>query len=311
MKATKVFAILGLTLVLLCAAAFGEEESLIEQHPVLDAAFSLLEEGNPIAEKYRLITGARVESVFPCGLPYLHGGTHEYVRDGEPLLFSRAPEYAVAALGEVTTAKDETGFYQQDRTYLYGLDGAGFTQWICAQVGWPRHDELQSMINAYQKYGAAHHLYSQRRGMDMPPYNRVAQTLELGDMLVAKKGTRHIMMFIGTLREFGFTAETAPELADYLDYPLVVHCGRNPDYPARIKKYLEDRADDPYYADVHLPIGGVCVSIIGPRPKDAPHDVYESLYTYYYFDLDGYRLTLWDIEAATSFCWYRIPLDEE
>ncbi len=300
MKATNAFAVLALMLILLCASALGEEESLIRQNPALDAAFSMLEESNPIAEKYRSITGAQTESVFPCGLPYFHGGNHEFARDGELLLFSRAPDYAVARIGEVTKAKDETGFYRADRTYLYGLDGAGFSQWICAQVGWPRHDDLQSMINAYQQYGETHHLYSQRRGMDMPPYNRVAKTLEIGDMLVAKKGPRHIMMFIGTLRQYGYTAETAPELADYLDHVLVIHCGPNPDYAPRMEQYLAEHGEE--YAGVSLPNGGVCLSIIGADLVDAPHQ--EDGFAW--FDLNGYKLTVWDLESATSYCWFRI-----
>ena len=92
--------------------------------------------------------------------------------------------------------------------------------------------------DGYGKYGK-YHLYSHRKGQEMPPYAELAQHLEIGDLLAAKKGSRHIMMFIGTLRQFGFTAETAPELADYLDYTLVIHSGPNPDYGARMQQFLD------------------------------------------------------------------------
>ncbi len=284
---------------LMTLTAFAQEDSgLVERNPLIDSAFTMLEEGNIFLEKYNQITGADLEVHFKEGLPYFWGGMHNFVFNGGPLLFSRKPEFA-------RKTDFSNGF-----KYLYGLDCSGYIRWVFSEVGWPTLDSLTSIALEYNVYGKDH-LYSQRPGMEMPPYEQLARELRVGDLLIGKIGTRHVMMFIGTLREFGFTAETAPELADYLDYPLVVHCGRNPDYAGRIKKYLEDRADDPYYADVHLPIGGVCVSIIGPRPKDAPHEVYSDMHTYYYFDLNGYRLTLWDIKAATSFCWYRIPLDEE
>lgn len=287
---------------LMSIPAFAEENAadLVKQDPLLDAAFSMLEKGNPILEKYNEITGADVQVHFEYGLPYFFGGTYDFMFKGEPLLFSREPEYARRSCWE------QTKFYDKNKLYLYGLDCSGYTRWIFNEVGWPRHDKLSSMINQYGKYEKNYHVYSHRKGKEMPPYNELAPTLQLGDLLVAKEGARHVMMFIGTLRDYGYTAETAPELAEYLDYTLVIHSGPNPEYGARMQKYLDEHADDSYYKDVNIPNGGVCVSIIGAPVESAPHQVEDSNVLYYYFDLDGYKLTIWDLEAATSFCWFRI-----
>ena len=289
----------------LCSlCTFAEEDNgLVKQDPLLDAAFSMLEEGNPILEAYNEITGANVEPYFEYGLPYFFGGTYDYKIKGEQLLFSRLPEYAKRSCWE------QTRFYDKNKVYLYGLDCSGYTRWVYNEVGWPRHDKLSSMINEYGKYGKKNHVYSHRKGKEMPPYDELAETLELGDLLVVKpkEGGRHVMMYIGTLRDYGFTEETAPELMDYLDYVLVIHCGPNPMYGERVQQYLAEHADDPYYSNVNIPNGGVCVSLIGVPEQDASYVVEDSGSEYYCFDLNGYPLTIWwELPTATSFCWFRI-----
>ena len=291
-----------MSLISMCVFAEGDDEAagLVKQDPLLDAAFSMLEAGNPILEAYNEITGAGVEPIFEYGLPYFFGGTYDYMINGEQHLFARLPEYSKRSCWE------QTKFYDKNKVYLYGLDCSGYTRWIYNEVGWPRHDKLSAMINQYAKYEKKNHVYSHRKGMEMPPYEELAATLQLGDLLVAKEGARHVMMFIGTLRDYVFTAETAPELQDYLDYTLVIHSGPNPDYGARMQKFLDEHADDPYYNGVNIPDGGVNVSIIGVPTVDAPHQVEDSNNLFYYFDLNGYKITIWDLEAATSFCWFRI-----
>lgn len=305
MRLTKsLFALLLAMMTLFSVSAPVQAEEtvkLVQRDPLLDAAFSMLEEGNPFLNAYNEITGANVTVHFKYGLPYFFGGTYDYMISGKQHLFSREPEYAKRSCWE------QTKFYDKGKVYLYGLDCSGYTRWIYNEVGWPRHDKLSAMINEYGKYGKTNHVYSHRPGKEMPPYGELAATLQLGDLLVAKEGARHVMMFIGTLREFGFTAETAPELADYLDYTLVIHSGPNPDYGPRMQRFLDEHADDPYYNNVNIPNGGVNVSIIGVPVNDAPHQVEDSNVLYHYFELpDGYKITIWDLEAATSFCWFRI-----
>lgn len=273
----------------------------VERSELLDTAFSMLEKDNAFLLRYNELTGANVEARFEYGLPYFFGGKHDQEIDGVPLVFTREPEYAKRVCWETTH------FYRKDAYYLYGFDCSGYTQWIFSEVGWPEHDKLDAMINQYGKYGKKYHVYSHRKGKEMPPYSELAQTLEIGDLLVGKKGARHIMMFIGTLRDFGFTAETAPELADYLDYTLVIHCGPNPMYGQRMQQYLDEHAEDPYYTDVKIPNGGVGISIIGVPTQDAPHHGEDGGETYAWFELpDGYKITIWDLPACTSFCWFRM-----
>ena len=52
-----------ITLSSLCAFAEGDGDTagLVQQNPLLDVAFSMLEAGNPILEAYNEITGAGVE----------------------------------------------------------------------------------------------------------------------------------------------------------------------------------------------------------------------------------------------------------
>lgn len=289
---------------LMSIPAFAEDETtLVQQDPLLDAAFSMLEVGNPILDAYNEITGAGVEPYFEYGLPYFFGGTYDYKVKGEQYLFSRLPEYAKRSCWE------QTRFYDKGKVYLFGLDCSGYTRWIYNEVGWPKHDTLSGMINEYGKYAKKNHVYSHRPGKEMPPYDELAATLELGDLLVVKpkEGGRHVMMFIGTLRDYGFTAENAPSLANYLDYTLVIHCGPNPMYGPRMQQYLDEHADDPYYDNVNIPNGGVCVSLIGVPVEEAEYQVEDSGTTYYCFDLNGYPLTIWwELPTATSFCWFRI-----
>ncbi len=293
MRLMKYILIFALAALLSGAGALAQEqaEDLVQRNPLLDAAFSMLEEGNPFLAAYNEIAGAQVESRFACGLLYAEGETFDSLHDSGWPLFSRSPDY--------TRLKG--------KRKLAGMDCATFTNWIYQQAGWPRHDTLQAMTNQYGKYGRKNHLYSHRRGMEMLPYAELAGTLQVGDLLVVRAGERHSMMFIGTLRQYGFTAETAPEMADYLDYALVIHCDPNPNTRTRVQQYLTAHADDPEYADITLPDGGAAISIIGVPAGDMPHWVREGTREYRHFELPGgYRITLWDMEQVSTFCWFRI-----
>lgn len=290
-------AVLLLVLLTLCPLAGAE----VERSPLLDAAFSMLEKDNIFLTRYNELTGAEVEATFEYGLPYFFGGKHDDEINGGLRVFAREPLYAKRDCWE------STHFYRKGKQYLYGFDCSGFTQWIFAEVGWPEHDKLDAMVNQWGKYEKKHHVYSHRKGKQMPPYDQLAANLQVGDLLVGKKGARHVMMFIGTLRDFGFTAEEVPELAAYLDYALVIHCGTNPMYGERMTRFLAEHADDPYYDGVLTPDGGVAVSLIGVPLKNAPHRAKVDGTEHSWFELpDGYKLTIWDLPSATSFAWFRM-----
>jgi cell wall-associated NlpC family hydrolase len=119
----KRIAALLLLLVMMGTAAAAE----VEASPVLNAAFSMLEAGNPFLVRYNELTGSGVEAVFELGAPYFFGGKHDYESYGEPHMYLRLPDYAKRKCWETTH------FYRKNAEYLYGFDCSGFTQYIFAQ----------------------------------------------------------------------------------------------------------------------------------------------------------------------------------
>ena len=114
------------------------------------------------------------------------------------------------------------------------------------------------------------------------------------------------MMYIGTLADYGFTAEEIPELADYLDYPLVIHCGPSPVYGEIYEQVIAENPE--LYGKCKTTNGGVEVSILGVPLDVAPHFEHVQVNDFYYFMIDEgkYPLTIWDLPGCTSFCWFRI-----
>lgn len=270
----------------------------VERSPFLDAAFRCLEKDNVFQRRYNEITGANVESIMELGIPYYFGG-----RDMDRIT-SRYPEYSTYKCWETTK------FYRKDQRYIDGFDCSGFTKWIYSEVGMPEHDSLSNMILKWEYERNGSHLYNHRPGHEMPPYDQLKDTLQVGDLLVAKHGARHIMMYIGTLNDYRFTAEEVPELAEYLDYPLVIHCGPSPVYGARFQEYIDNAGD--FYRTVKTTNGGVEVSILGIPLDKAPIQEHVQIDDFSYFLLsDGnYPLTIWDLPSCTSFCWFRFPEDQ-
>jgi hypothetical protein len=264
-----VFALLG---VLFPASA------LVEKRLELNAAFSMLEEGNPFLLRYNEIAGAGIKARYPLGLPYMFGG-----KDAQNLM-------------TVWYSKETTKNFKKGEKYLYGFDCSGFTNWINFMSGKPQHDSLEQMI-------ANRGLY-RRNQLDVKdiPFDTLCQALEVGDYLVASaESGRHIMMYIGTLADFGYTAADAPELKDYLTYPLVVHCGLCPPYAQRYQVYIDENNLNCNTTD-----GGVAVAVVGMPVSAAPHYLYAQNYDHYYFDLNGYFLRVYDLEAATAYVWFRM-----
>lgn len=297
-----------LLLILLCGVCVSANAEL-EKNPLLDAAFSALEKDNIFQRRYNELTGSNVESLFDLGVPYFFG---QQVSNGKLLnktyLVSKYPEYAIKKCLEVTKT-----FVKGD-LYIYGFDCSGYTRWIYDQCGLGMHPGLQDMITKgqYRQY----HLYNGGKNWtskkkEMPAYNELKDTLQVGDLLVTKHSARHIMMYIGTLSDYGFTAEEVPDLAPYLDNPLVIHCGPSPFYGERFQKLIDENPER--YGRCHTTNGGVEVSILGVKPEEATYHttvfhtkIYSADYDYFLIDDGNYMLTLRDIDNATSFCWYRM-----
>jgi hypothetical protein len=266
----------ALLLVLAFLFAALQACALVERSLELNAAFSMLEEGNPFLERYNGITGAEIEARFPLGVPYLFGGKDE------------------SRLLTVCYATDSSKNFTKGEPYLYGFDCSGFTDWINFQAGKPKLDTLEQLITNRGLYGK-----NRVDVRDIPPAE-LYKVLRVGDFLVANAGRRHILMYIGTLADYGYTAEDAPELKDYLTYPLAVHCGLCPPYGERYAAYIRENALDCNTTD-----GGVAVAIVGVPVSDAPHSVTAYNYEHYYFDLNGYFLRIYDLSEATSTVWFR------
>ena len=268
---------LSLLAALVVLVSFAPAQALVERSPLLDTAFVMLEEGNPILERYNGITEANVEPRYKYGMPYMFGGKSE--------------EY----LMKVWKAWETTTYFRAGEKYVYGFDCSGYVNWVATQNGLPELDSLSNMILKWGLYGDTNHL-----PIKDVPYDELKDHLTVGDYLVGKHRGRHIMMYIGTLSDYGYTAEDVPELADYLDYPILINSGSNPFYYQRYTKYIEENG-----LDCNSTNGGVCIYIVGVPLDQAPHSIENNRQTFYYFDMDGYMLTVYDIFSCTSYVWFR------
>ncbi len=264
-------------LILMFLFAFSSASALVERSMELNAAFSMLEEGNPFLARYNGITGANVQARYPLGLPYFYGGKDE------------------ARLMTVCYATDSSKNFTLNQKYIYGFDCSGFTNWINFETGKPQHGTLEQMITNRGLYR------DNQLDTSGIPFDLLSQTLKVGDYLVANHDGRHIMMYIGTLADFGYTAADAPELEAYLTYPLLVHCGLCPPYAERYRAYIEENNLNCNNTD-----GGVAITIVGMPVSEAPHYLYADHYDHYYFDLDGYFLRVYDIGSTSSYVWFRM-----
>ena len=113
------------------------------------------------------------------------------------------------------------------------------------------------------------------------------------------------MIYIGTLRDFGYTAEEEPSLAEWLDYPLVIHCGLSPFYGERFQQIIDENPDK--YEGCTTTDGGVAVSIVGVNPEDAPvHEhVQNTDYDWFVMNDGGYVLSVVNLSDVKYYAWYR------
>ena len=323
MKRYLAFGLLCLILFSGFAVAEEAETAQIARNPYLDIALSCLEKDNLILTRYNEITGADIQPMLETGMPYYFGG-QDYSR-----------------LLTVGSVWETTRYGIKGQKYVYGFDCVGYVRYIQTQMGDELIPSLSDMIlkrtGQYKDYvlteiaeitapfslswnsdavvvSAGKRLKKPKKYLgfeeEQAAYKQVAELLEIGDLFTANHGGRHVMIYIGTLREYGYTAEEAGELGSYLDYPLFINCVWNPDYVERMEKYI---ADNGLKA---LPNkGGVCITIVGPRTEDAPHMIADTERVqrpknFYYFELEGYHLSLLDLSDATSYVWWRTPEDK-
>lgn len=268
--------LLAALILLLLPCTAGADRSVF-----LDAALTMLEDGNPFLIHYNEETGAGLEARYVLGCPYFWGGRQ------------------ISRILNPASPGQNSDYYQKDHQYLYGLDCVGFTRWVMNQAGLANHDQISNLLNRtmYKEY--LNYRASKTTGEEW------AQQLKRGDLVALQhaSGGFHIAMYIGTLWDFGYTAKTLPEaLNPYLYYPLVIHCTGSSDYYERYRTCLEETSD----GTVLPPYGGVIVSIL---------DVPASAATGYTpdildlkkpcFDLEGYHLEILDLSVEKRERWIR------
>lgn len=287
--------ILAILCAVLIALPIGAVQAEVERHMLLDEAFMMLEKGNIFVRRYNEITGAEIDPWFELGVPYFFGGGTT-----GPSLLIAYPDY------RLINSWQNGGGFKKENIYLLGLDCRGFINYIYDKLGYEHLAPLQDIFLKAEHRN--YFLYSHREGMHLPnDWEEVTRNLQIGDLLVAANSSRHVMMFIGTLADYGFTAEEEPALADYLHYPLVIHSSPNPQLRQRFINLIDTT---PKYRGCTYPNGGVAVSILGVPLDAAEYLGNVGTAKYYGFRLDEedkLDLTIWDFSKATYYAWYRRP----
>ena len=263
--------------------ALEKQVERIEAQRFLNIAFTMLEETNPVLLAYNANCGGNVVARFRYGCPYLFAGTNE------------------SSLLRPRFSPQNSHYYSTEKRYLGGFDCIGFARWVHNKAGMRKLPAISESREAPK---------SARVDVSKLDYAQWADVLKVGDCVNMgyKGGGYHVMMYIGTLRSFGFTAEQLGLLKDYIDYPLVIHCGMNNFHTAWYSEYLKEQG----LTSVNPPDGGVTISIMGIPYEKAPNT--ETMWkgtsnvkTFYWFDLMGYNLTVVnpDHESIRWFVIYR------
>ena len=261
-------------------ALMEKQQERLEAQRILNIAFSMLEESNPILLAYNRDFGGSAAARFQYGCPYLWAGFNE-----SSLLRPRHPS-------------SNSNYYFTDKLYLGGFDCIGYTRWVHSKAGMKK-------LPAISESGLERSRLVNVSGL---PYERWQEVLRVGDALNMHyaSGGYHTGLYIGTLRDFGFDEEDVGPLAPYLENPLLIHCGMNNYQTAWYTQYLKDNR----LTSVTPPDGGVTVSILGVPFAQVPYS--ETMWqgtknkkTFYWFDLLGYNLTVIN-PADAAFKWFNV-----
>ena len=290
-------------LVFCLLAAPAVSGALTQSSNMIEAAFSMLEEGNPFVTRYSQQTGREIRLLFPRGVPYYFGGIAK--PSGTGYFYISYPHYYVKE------CEKSSGYFRKGMKYLYGVDCTGFVRYVCMACKKQRIPALSAILTDWNQ--RPYHIYDYREGFEAPPYEQLHETLQAGDMLVIRHEMseyRHIMMYIGTLRDYAYTAEEEPELAAWLDYPLVIHCGTNGFCAERFRELIDSCPER--YGRCETTDGGVAVSILGVKPEEAPEHGHMQQTDFSWFRMKdkGYCLTVVDLTDVKYYCWYR-PQDPQ
>ena len=245
----------------------------VQSSPVFDYSLSMLEADSPFIARYNETTESLLEASLPLGVPYYYAGGSE-----DKFLRRFFPD-------------TNTAYYQPDHMYLCGLDCVGMTRLVYEKCGLERHPSISDLLFR----GVGHHaLKSNDPG-------RWHMLLQPGELIAVKHGTFHIMIYLGTLRQFGWTEKSAGEAAPLLDAPLVIHCGGNPFCYDRYEEYIREKG----YRNTMPPDGGVTVSVIQKTAGNAPHsrDTFWGKHFGWYM-LGQDPLLVFPLDDCTDIAWY-------
>ena len=272
-------------------------QAQVERNGLLDSAFSMLEKDNIFVTRYNEITGADVQPLFETGMPYFFGGK-DYERS-----MARYPEFTKRKCWETTT------FYRKNTVYIEGFDCAGYASWVRMDNGLSDLPSLNDLLYKWGNWGK-YYLWNNnsKYNKPMPAMEEIKDEARVGDILVIHARGNHILMYIGTLRDYGFTEEEVPALKDYMDYPLMIHCGVSPVYGARIQALI-DADTTGYFSNVATTNGGVQISIWGvPRDAAEVHETVQGTDHDWFLLGEGQQvMTIYDLTNVSAWRWLRIP----
>ena len=112
------------------------------------------------------------------------------------------------------------------------------------------------------------------------------------------------MLFMGTLRDYGYTEEQLPALAEYLDYPLMVHSGENPCAYWRFEALLA-RTEDSRLEKAEGTVGGASVCILGVPREKAESVIHTNERDAYAFDAEGACVTIMSFHNVKDYFIWR------
>ena len=250
-----------------------------DRYRILDAALSMLEEGNPFLTRYNEENDCAIKARWPLGCPYFWGGRN------------------VKKILQIASPTQSSDYYRAGQNYLYGLDCVGLTRWTVQQAGYEPHDAISKMLDRslYREY--VNYKASKTTG------EARMEALEIGDLLAIRhqNGGYHCAMYIGTLWDFGYRTSTLPEtLKPYLYYPLLIHCTGSSDYYERYQAYLAQEGSP----EVLPPYGGVIVTLLDAPLSAADTSTPDLLdLAAPCFELEGYHLQITDLSEEKDIRW--------
>ena len=246
----------------------------VRYSPIYGNSLSMLEAGSLFIERYDDTADSLMTASLPLGVPYYYaGGTEEkFLRRFFP--------------------STTTNYYLDSHMYLCGLDCVGMTHLVYEKSGLKKHPSISDLLHQ----GIGHGLL---RSTDPSQWHMFLQP---GDLIAVKHGTYHILMYIGTMRQFGWKESGAGEAAELLDEPLVIHCGGNPFYYERYQQYIREQG----FRNTYPPDGGVTVSVVQQTDKEAPHSTDTSWGKHFgwYNITDTQPLLVFRLDDCTDIAWY-------